>query len=202
MTKKFHDINDIASLGDEIHQRAWADSQTKPIGRAFAVKYLGQLAKVKADLFLQYCFNSFDSGYCDAMLLSLPELWERLTLRDWEGIAIGLSPRPRITRFDPTGKYSDLEFFVRSLNLDFLAYTFSITTLSREDKMRLLEYCEANADSLIGASGDFDFLDGISFCSADRLRAYRSRLLMSCPLLLPKFHDANSLRSYAHELLK
>ncbi len=191
----------ISSLANEIHDSAWAESPVKPIGRAFLSKFLHRLESINEVEFITRCFLSFERSYCIALLLSAPELWEPLTLENWNRLAAEASPRPQVARFDVSGRYSDVEFFVKWLKLDYLTCAFENNLLSATDKSRIALYCESNAGSLTEYSDDRSDLDGVVLCSSDRLTAYRAKLIRACPALLPRFDNESSLQEYAHERL-
>jgi hypothetical protein len=186
----------VVSLAEEIHDQSWAMSPVKPIGRSFALRYLDRLSRVDRVEFLTYCFHSFDGAYNMSLLLSLPELWELFHLDDWKKVALLLSPRPEIGRFDPTGQYSDVAFFIRWLKLDGLRYALSMPNLPNPDKIRIVRYCAANAVSLMGAPDDRSDLDGVLLCAASRVDVHRARLLAEDKHLIPAYSDETSFHRY------
>lgn len=191
---------DVALLAEELHDQSWVESPVKPIGRSFAVRYLSKLDGVDRVAFLKYCLASFDRSYSVNLLLSLPELWQPLRLGEWSAIMLGLSPRPEFSPHDPTGRYSDVIFFVKWLDLDALGFTFSIPGIPAADKLRVARYCEAKAGSLVVSPEDLDDLDGEVLCSRDHLVAYRAKLLSEDGRLRPPYAGEDALREYAGHL--
>ncbi len=190
-------VNEIAT---EVHDRAWVDSAVKPLGRSFLLSYLPRLEQMDSRELLFYNFCNFDLSYNMAFLLSGPELWEQWTLADWVEIAIDLSPRPSIGRFDPTGRYSDIVLFHKWLGLDGLGFAVSQTGIPLEDKQRICHYCRANALFLLPLPEDSEDLDGEVLCSVDRLTDYRARLLALDQHLQLDLHDEQAFRAYIESI--
>lgn len=191
---------EIANLLTEIYDRAWSESSVLPLSRRFILPYLPQLMKADKIELLAYSFKNFDRGENESFLLCTPELWQSMKLEDWAALIKLLSPRPAISIFDPTGSYSDMIFLIKWLNLDGLKFALSLDCLNAEDKQQICHYCRANISFLQRNHEDFEDFDGETWCFADSLLSYRSKLLTQEQRLLPIYSDEISFQNYVDEI--
>jgi hypothetical protein len=174
---------------DEIFNDAWNNTSILPISRELVLNYLPQLEEINFQELLLYCCQNFSEGESIGFLMCVPELWKQWNLDDWIEFSIKLQPRQQFNLFEPNGFYTDLIFFHRFLDLNFIKKLHRDNSLSQESWNEIIRFCQINSSNLIPDPSDLDDLDNVVMCHISVLQEYRNKLLMTDPELLPNNYD-------------
>lgn len=184
----------VAKLLEEIFDKAYKNG-IFPITREFLLPYIPQLKNINSVDLLEFIIENLDHRESIFFLLCIPEIWESIDIEDWKNIMQSVSPRQKLSLFNPNPNYSDIVFFIKWLNLDGLKFALSLN-ISLQDKQNICEYCRAKASNLIFSEDYIEDFDDKIVCDIKHLYKYRNKLMNKSKDIEPSYHDEKSFLEY------
>lgn len=130
--------------------------------RQYYLNYLSEVRKYGKYDFLIANFNSFTLSSNINLMLVLPELWNTFGIDNWIELIERNRERPKKLRFTEidTGKFSDIVFISKYLELDGIDLAVNHSNLTEDDKKAILNYANIFYTSFAKDIFDIEAIDG------------------------------------------
>lgn len=134
--------NSSQLLAHEIFERAYTNSNYKPVDVAFLQNYVTQISEIGIDEFLLYNLNSFPTTYTVRFLACMTKFFN-IAEADLNYIVAGIE--------NNIGFFSLIEFSHKFLKVDLLSFIIAAPNVNPSTKKNIVEYYKKNI-SLLKAS--------------------------------------------------
>lgn len=148
-----------------ISELSWKIYNEEPVNqslREYYLSYLPEIKKFGKYDFLVENFGNFTVSSNLSLMLVLPELWNDFNIDDWIELFERNKERPmkiKASQID-TGKFSDVVFFCKYLELDGIDLFINYSNSTINDKQAVLNYTNIFHRNLTKDKFDVEAIDG------------------------------------------
>ena len=179
---------EIIEISDFLAIKSPNESAFHPINRDFLKPYLQQIFNLDRNSFLLYNIESTSALYSDYLMLSLPELWEDITVNDLIEI---------INNFKNTLSYCGLiSFAYKFVEVNIMKLVLELPSLTKETRKEIRSYIENQYNTFLKSETDFFFFEeGAIGVTNDEWMYIKQKLLLD-NRVEPALQNLEDLENY------
>lgn len=146
-------------------------------GISYFQRFYGELERIPFSQVFEFQLKRYPSQFVTEFVLCSHELWKTEPVATWTGVLTRPEGRPDPSgAIDDIGAYADIEFLVRFVRVDAVAFLLQSPHVQTSEKRKVRAYFLQFFPRLVPSDLDLEDMDGSYFASIEEIGQLKARL--------------------------